>query len=181
MTERQRTAYHEAGHFVAAQVLGRRPTKATVDELPGSGGRYGGLSWSCPRRRDDLSEIRTDLVISLAGAVAADIAAGNDWRLIPPRIVLAFESEFPGSESEQQLKQTVARVLRPDCDHDATAALAATYGVDEAMHDALAKAARLLERRWASVVSIAATLDRHGIYEPSARLGRAPVRHPLTL
>ncbi|MEM7314481.1 MAG: M50 family metallopeptidase [Planctomycetota bacterium] len=78
--ELELTAYHEAGHAVAAAILGGRVTRITLE--PEDDDRYGDTRIEWPlagvsRKEQIVREIRT----LLAGPVAESIYAGSDYEL----------------------------------------------------------------------------------------------------
>ena len=159
MTERQRTALHEAGHAVVARALGRSLDSVTLDELVA--GR-GGATYFDPRWRASLERISGELSITLAGRIAEAIADGEDWRILPLPAVFGLERISGACNSREDFVADVAALLRPDVDHDAAAQLHAGYWFERALTPAAAEAARILRRDWAEVTALAARLDRSG-------------------
>ena len=167
MTDRQRSALHEAGHVIVGRALGCAPTSATVETV-GTSAR--GRAWfAVGRERRTLKEITDELAVDLAGATAVALAEGTDWSALRWLTSAHALEEFEGQyNSRREILEDVADIIRPTVDHDATAALEATYWYDRALPRAAARAARILERDWSDVLRLADRLDANGRVEFAA-------------
>lgn len=87
MEQSEQTAYHEAGHAVAAYVLRRRFSKVTIVEHEDSVGSmtlppsyWSGFNPDVDQSRGSRARIEKEIMVLLAGEIAVDIHTGReDW------------------------------------------------------------------------------------------------------
>ncbi len=76
--QRKLTAYHEAGHAVAAKVLEPENPVQKVTIIPR--GQAGGYSWQVPEEEktlQDVDELKTRIAVALGGRIAEEIVFGD--------------------------------------------------------------------------------------------------------
>ncbi|MBA2692545.1 MAG: hypothetical protein H0U65_08645 [Rubrobacter sp.] len=144
MSEQERlTAYHEAGHIVAAYASGLEVGWATIEPTEDALGRAHtplrddiAYVWECSNESEDDEYLEKHLVCLVAGAKAEELLTGEEHDLEGTDFERAadFVLHLAGSEEERQL---------------------------EVSGKAFDEAERLLRRNWHVVERLAAQLAEH--------------------